>query len=270
MWTHLIPATIDGKAMHNVQNAMFAAAICYSMGKSLEDIRQGLRTFATSYFQAPGRLNVFEEHPFKVILDYGHNPAAMEAMTKLCVQLEPKGRKILCFSMPGDRRDEDIVAAASIVAGKFDHYICKADDGRRGRGDAEVPELLRKTLIENGVTDDQIQIIPSEVEAVSAALEMGETDDLVLVFGDNITRTWKQIIYFNRPEDGHKNVPKIDAPAAAEQSLNVVDNSLDPLADATPVEDAPDIPENMLLGGLRMIRDSRGVRLADAGEEDGD
>jgi cyanophycin synthetase len=270
MWTHLIPATIDGKAMHNVQNAMFAAAICYSMGKSLEDIRQGLRTFATSYFQAPGRLNVFEEHPFKVILDYGHNPAAMEAMTKLCVQLEPKGRKILCFSMPGDRRDEDIVAAASIVAGKFDHYICKADDGRRGRGDAEVPELLRKTLIENGVTDDQIQIIPSEVEAVSAALEMGETDDLVLVFGDNITRTWKQIIYFNRPEDGHENVPKIDAPATAEQSLNVVDNSLDPLADATPVEDAPDIPESMLLGGLRMIRDSRGVRLADAGEEDGD
>ena len=270
MWTHLIPATIDGKAMHNVQNAMFAAAICYSMGKSLEDIRQGLRTFATSYFQAPGRLNVFEEHPFKVILDYGHNPAAMEAMTKLCVQLEPKGRKILCFSMPGDRRDEDIVAAASIVAGKFDHYICKADDGRRGRGDAEVPELLRKTLIENDVPDDQIQIIPSEVEAVSAALEMGETDDLVLVFGDNITRTWKQIIYFNRPEDGHENVPKIDAPATAEQSLNVVDNSLDPLADATPVEDAPDIPESMLLGGLRMIRDSRGVRLADAGEEDGD
>jgi cyanophycin synthetase len=92
----------------------------------------------------------------------------------------------------------------------------------------------------------------------------------VLVFGDNITRTWKQIIYFNRPEDGHENVPKIDAPATAEQSLNVVDNSLDPLADATPVEDAPDIPESMLLGGLRMIRDSRGVRLADAGEEDGD
>ena len=27
MWTHLIPATIDGKAMHNVQNAMFAAGL---------------------------------------------------------------------------------------------------------------------------------------------------------------------------------------------------------------------------------------------------
>jgi cyanophycin synthetase len=269
MWTHLIPATIDGKAMHNVQNAMFAAAICYSMGKSLEDIRQGLRTFATSYFHAPGRLNVFEELPFKVILDYGHNPAAIEAMTKLCIQLEPKGRKILCFSMPGDRRDEDIVAAASIVAGKFDHYICKADDGRRGRSNAEVPELLKKTLIANGVDESQIQIIPSEVEAVDAALNLGETDDLVLVFGDNIARTWKQIIYFNRPQDNIDDSAHAK-PAAAPQSLTSDEGALDPLADATPVEDAPEIPENMLLGGMRMIRDSRGVRLEDSGDEDGD
>jgi len=271
MWTHLIPATIDGKAMHNVQNAMFAAAICHSMGKSLEDIRQGLRTFATSYFQAPGRLNVFEEHPFKVILDYGHNPAAMEAMTKLCTQLEPKGRRIICFSMPGDRRDEDIVAAATIVAGKFDHYICKADDGRRGRGDAEVPEMLRKTLIENGVSEDQIEVIPSEVDAVEAALNLGALDDLVLVFGDNIARTWKQIIYFNRPQEAADNAAQSEAKAEiAANTIAPVDNTLDPLAGATSVEDAPEIPESMFLDGMRMIRDSRGVRLEDTEDEDGD
>lgn len=269
MWTHLIPATIDGKAMHNVQNAMFATAICHSMGKSLEDIRQGLRTFATSYFQAPGRLNVFEEHPFKVILDYGHNPAAIEAMTKLCTQLEPKGRRLLCFSMPGDRRNEDIVAAAEIVAGKFDAYICRADDGRRGRGNAEVPELLRDTLLKNGVKEGQIQVIPDEVEAVDAALNMAERDDLLLVFGDNISRTWKQIIYFNRPQDEQGDEP--DTPTAPSAVIDVANVSLsDPLADATPVDDAPELPENILMGGLRMVRDSRGVRLEDDGDEDGD
>lgn len=271
MWTHLIPATIDGKAMHNVQNAMFAAAICFSMGKSLEDIRQGLRTFATSYFQAPGRLNVFDEHPFKVILDYAHNPAAIEAMTKLCTQLDPKGRRIICFSMPGDRRDEDIIAAAQIVAGKFDHYICKADDGRRGRGDSEVPDLLRKTLIEQGVSDTNISVIPSEATAVDAALDMAEADDLLLIFGDNISRTWKQVIYLNRPEDAVEEVADTGLePATASQTLGAPDGTLDPLADATPVEDAPDIPENMLHGGMRMIRDARGVRLEDTGDEDGD
>ena len=49
LWTHLIPATIEGKAMHNVQNAMFAAVMAYAMGVKVENIRQGLRTFDTSY-----------------------------------------------------------------------------------------------------------------------------------------------------------------------------------------------------------------------------
>ncbi|MDH3766811.1 MAG: cyanophycin synthetase, partial [Gammaproteobacteria bacterium] len=77
LWTHLIPATIEGRAMHNVQNAMFAAGLAYSMGVSLENIRHGLRTFDTTFFQAPGRMNIYTEHPFKVILDYAHNAAAV-------------------------------------------------------------------------------------------------------------------------------------------------------------------------------------------------
>ena len=201
MWTHLIPATMDGKAMHNVQNALFAAGICYSMGKSLEDIRHGLRTFTTSFFQAPGRMNVFDEHPFKVILDYGHNPAAIEAMSRLSDQLEPDGKRIVVVTLPGDRRNEDIQEAARIVAGRFDHYICRHLDVPRGRAEREVPELMRAKLIENGVDEAAISVIVDEAEAVDAALKMAQAGDLVLIFGDDITRTWKQIIYFNRPAD---------------------------------------------------------------------
>ena len=83
LWTHLVPATLEGQAVHNVQNAMVAAAMAYAMGVKLDDIRQGLRTFDTSYFQAPGRMNVFDQNGFKVILDYGHNPAAVDAMCTL-------------------------------------------------------------------------------------------------------------------------------------------------------------------------------------------
>ena len=38
LWTHLIPFTLEGQALHNVENAMFAAAMAYSMGVSLENI----------------------------------------------------------------------------------------------------------------------------------------------------------------------------------------------------------------------------------------
>ena len=39
LWAHLIPATLEGRAVHNVQNAMFAAGMTYSMGVKLEDAR---------------------------------------------------------------------------------------------------------------------------------------------------------------------------------------------------------------------------------------
>src|SRR5262249_18886694 len=128
LWTHLIPATLEGRAMHNVQNAMFAAAMAYSMGVKLEDVRHGLRTFDTTFFQAPGRMNIFDEHPFKVVLDYGHNPAAVGAMVDLVRRLEVKGRRICVLAAPGDRRDEDMREIARLAAGRFDHYICRRDD----------------------------------------------------------------------------------------------------------------------------------------------
>ena len=202
LWTHLIPATIEGRAMHNVQNAMFAAALAYNMGKSIEDIRHGLRTFDSTFFQAPGRMNIYDEHPFKVILDYAHNPAAVTAMCNLVDRFDPEGRRIVVLAAPGDRRDEDIREIAAIAAGHFDHFICRCDDNRRGRGPDEVAVMLKNKLLEEGISADRIDVVPDEQEATSTALRMAGLGDLILVLADNIKRSWKQIIYFNSEAKG--------------------------------------------------------------------
>ncbi len=246
LWSHLIPAALEGKAVFNVQNAMFAAAMAYSFGVDLDNIRHGLRTFDTSYFQAPGRMNVYDEHPFKVILDYGHNPAALQAVAELASQMEVTGRRICVVSMPGDRRDEDVADAGAALAGHFDQFICKADDRRRGRGHDEIPQLLRRALIDAGTGDEMISIIPDEVEAVNTALEMAVPGDLVVIFGDDTTRCWKQIIYFN--SDGEEAV--VEAAVAPDMSEPSFEEVID--SDQT------------------LIRDERGVRLARELSEDSD
>ena len=246
LWTHQIPATIEGKALHNVQNAMFAAAIAYSMEVSLDDIRQGLRTFDNTYFQAPGRLNVFDEHPFKVILDYAHNPHAVQAIVRLVDSLDTKGRRICVLAAPGDRRDEDIRAIAELCAGHFAHYICRRDDTLRGREPDEVPRLLREALLAAGVDDEAIEVIPDEQEAVHAGLERAQAGDLVLVMGDKISRCWKQITGFS-PE---LESPDIEAPRV---TLAV-----------EPVE----LPDIELPAADQFISDERGVRLARDEEND--
>src|SRR3546814_9316419 len=68
-------------------------------------------------------MNGFEEHPFKVLMDYGHNAHAVGMMADLAQRLDVTGRRIVVLAGPGDRRDEDLLAIAAAVAGKFDHYI---------------------------------------------------------------------------------------------------------------------------------------------------
>ena len=244
MWTHLIPATLEGRALHNVHNAMVAAAMAFSLGIKLDAIRQGLRTFDTTFFQAPGRMNVFNEHPFKVLMDYGHNAHAVGVMTDLAQRLDVTNRRIIVIAGPGDRRDEDLREIARVVAGKFDHYICRRDDALRGRDGDEVPRIIAKELIANGVAESAISIIADEQEAIDAALRMGKPGDLILIFADALTRSWKQIIKF-RPEG---------APAAA-------------VARAEPAVIEPAIEERAIVEMDGLVRDERGIRFAREAED---
>jgi cyanophycin synthetase len=248
LWTHLIPATLEGRALHNVQNAMFAAAMAFSLGIKLDAIRQGLRTFDTTFFQAPGRMNVFNEHPFKVLFDYGHNAHAVGVMADLAQRLDVAGRRIVVLAGPGDRRDEDLVAIAEAVAGRFDHYICRRDDSLRGRDGDEVPRIQSRALQDKGVPANAISIIPDEQEAISTALQMGQPGDLLLIFADALVRSWKQVIKF-RPEG------MAPAPVAAPATEPVASVA----APAAPIDEAS--------AWEGVVRDERGIHLSRESED---
>ncbi len=87
-------------------------------------------------------------------------------------------------------------------------------------------------------------MIPDEVESIDAALRSAAPGDLLLVFADNLSRCWNQIIHFE-PSD------------ASESSTAPV---------AVPI-DLPEVPVSLLTGDERLIRDERGVRLAREVEE---
>ncbi len=236
LWTHLIPATLEGRALHNVQNAMFAASMAFSMGIKLDAIRHGLRTFDTTFFQAPGRMNVFNEHPFKVVMDYAHNAHAVAVMADLAQRLDA-ARRIVVVAGPGDRRDEDLREIAQVVAGKFDHYVVRRDDSLRGRDGDEVPRIIARALQAAGVEESAISVIPDEQHAIDAALRMGRPGDLLLVFADALTRSWKQIIRFK---------PDGDMPAAAARAeVPVLETTLD---------------EQLVAAMEGVVRDERGLR----------
>ncbi len=118
LYTHLIPATFGGRARMNVANALAAAAAAWASGAHLHDIRQGLRTFTTSFFQAPGRMNELEANGVKVIIDYCHNVDGMRRLTEFVELSMAAGR---------DGRD------AEGSDGYGDGYVATQGDGSGDR-----------------------------------------------------------------------------------------------------------------------------------------
>jgi cyanophycin synthetase len=198
MWTHDIPATLEGQARFNLYNALAAAAIGHAMRVSVETIRHALGSFAPTFFQNPGRLNVYDEHPFRVVLDYGHNSDALTNIAAMLTQMRKRYKRVIgVLGGTGDRRDADIIRLGELAGTMFDLLIIKQDDNLRGRRSGEAAELIKEGAQRSGLSGDNIRTILPEPEAVDAALRMAQPRDLVVIFADLIPEVWQQITAFN-------------------------------------------------------------------------
>jgi cyanophycin synthetase len=195
-WTHLLPATFGGRARMNVQNSLAAAAAAFASGAPLHDIRLGLRTFSTSYYLSPGRLNEVEVNGVQVIVDYCHNAPGMrmlgdfvDRVGESLANTSELGRpsRIGVIATAGDRRDDDMRELGAIAAQHFDVVIVREDVALRGRGRGETAELVaegvRKTMGEGGRCK-QLEIILDEIAAVRHAMSRANPGDLAVLCVD--------------------------------------------------------------------------------------
>jgi len=208
-----IPATLRGAAEFNVANALAAIGICYVHGIIPNQMRAALHTFATSFEQTPGRMNVFDGHGFRVIMDYAHNPAGLTALSATLAKMRPNhGQAIGMVSIPGDRRDEDILEMGGIAAKAFDQLVFREQPDARGRPRGEVMRLLSEGALAAGFPPDAIHRLPQEEEAVAACLRAARPGDLVVLLPTEVEKTWKQVMDF----DGeHQPFPAAETAEAA-------------------------------------------------------
>ena len=210
-WVHTLPATFEGKARMMVQNAMAAAAAAHAAGAHLHDIRQGLRSFTTSIYQAPGRLNVFDLDGVKVLIDYAHNAAGLETLGDFVERLTsdaPSGGRpgeaswsanlrVAVVATAGDRRDEDMRELGRVAARYFDDVIIREDRGTRGRERGEtaahVLEGVREAMAEGGTRAGHVEVVVDEMDATRKALDRSRPGDLVVLCVDYATEVYKEV-----------------------------------------------------------------------------
>ena len=161
-------------------------------------IRTALGSFTTSFEQTPGRLNLYDGHPFRALLDYAHNPSGLAHLRDLVAHLRPpRGRVIGVMGVAGDRRDEDIRQMGGIAAGMYDELVAREDELRRGRPVGEGARLLTEGALAGGLAPERITTILTEREAVEHGLRMAQPGDLVIFLATQVEGTWQQIRDFD-------------------------------------------------------------------------
>jgi len=196
-WTHLLPSTFGGAAKMNVANAMAAAGAAFAAGAPLHDIRQGLRTFTTSYYLSPGRMNLLDINHTEVVVDYCHNPPGMRMLGDFVESYSAqraglsdlgKASRIGMIGAAGDRRDEDIRELGAIAAEHFDVLVVREDDRLRGRTPGATAELVargaRARMADGTARCRQVEIVLEELAAVRHCMARANPGDLVVLCVD--------------------------------------------------------------------------------------
>ncbi|NIA27855.1 MAG: hypothetical protein GWP02_07335 [Desulfobulbaceae bacterium] len=175
-----IPITLGGAARHNVANSLAAAALTWCMGVSPQDIGAGLKTMSQE--ENPGRCNVYHIRGFTVIVDFAHNPEALQALLSMAGRLATK-RKALCFGQAGDRPDDLIreLARSAWESGLDRVFVSELARYHRGREDGDVFAVIKDELLNRGADALQIEHHGEEIESLNSALEWAEPGDLIVM-----------------------------------------------------------------------------------------
>jgi cyanophycin synthetase len=181
-----VPLTFGGLIGFQVENAMAAAAAAWTLGVPFEMIRHALETFVNDPQKVPARFNVVQFRGSTIVIDYGHNSAALVALCDAFNKM-PHERRLIVYTAAGDRRDEDIIRQAELIGNAFDEMVLYEDQCRRGRADGEVITLMRQGLaLGTRLKQDRIHETRGEMVAIEMTLRRMHPGDLVLIQADQV------------------------------------------------------------------------------------
>jgi cyanophycin synthetase len=229
-----LPGSFGGRAPHVIANALAAVAACRGLGVSAKDIRRALGTF-TPGESNPGRGNVYLAGGSPVIVDYGHNAAALDATGRMISSVWG-GEPVAAITLPGDRRDDLVAQSAEAIAAWFGRVAIYEDADKRGRRPGEMTELITAAMrgARPGIT-------PAAADGPQAALrtavEMAAGHPVLFLY-EKLATAHEALAALNaRPWPADAVAP---APAGAVTAVPAGSGPVTPAAGTGPVTPAAD------------------------------
>lgn len=161
--------------LHNVLNALAAAAAALALGLSLPAIQAGL----CAARPLPGRLELVSTTPCPILVDYAHTPDALAKVLGALREITDR-RMIVVFGAGGDKDQGKRGPMGETVGRLADVPIVTSDNPR-----SEDPQAIIAAIME-GVRrsgNPRALPVPDRREAIAAALAMADARCLVLIAG---------------------------------------------------------------------------------------
>jgi cyanophycin synthetase len=211
-----VPSTMNGLADFQVANLLASIAACRAQNVPRQVIGKALKKF-TSYTNNPGRVNLYKLNGGHVIVDYGHNANAFEAICQMVRKWEDR-RVTGVIGVPGDRDDSLIVHAARVAARGFHRLIIREDHDLRGREPGAVAQMLCDAARDEAPQTD-CQVVLDETDALHHAVKTMQRGEVVVLFYDKL-ESLRQVLqtYSAQP------VQSINSPGSDKQPPRARDN----------------------------------------------
>jgi cyanophycin synthetase len=174
-----IPITFGGAAAYQISNVMAAIAAARAYGLPAERVAETLMDY-TGVEHNAGRGNLYRVGGGYVLVDYGHNPEAFNAVGRTLRNLN-MGRITAVVGVPGDRDDEIIRRAGRAAARRFDRLILREDEDLRGRKSGDVPKLLCLAAAEES-PGIECRVVLDEQDALELAISEMREGEIVVIF----------------------------------------------------------------------------------------
>lgn len=164
----------------NMYNTLCAAAVAEAIGMPFSAVINGIRNVK----KVDGRFNIINTAKCSVIIDFAHTDDGIANILRAIREFAP-ARIITVFGCGGNRDKTKRAVMGKIVATLSDHCFVTSDNPRF---EPPVDIILQ---IESGIKEigkTNYTPIVDRKEAIRAALEMAEKDDIVLIAGKGAER----------------------------------------------------------------------------------
>lgn len=189
-------------ARFNVYNVLNVIAILHNQGYALETILPLLETIKG----VEGRLNAIDlGQDFSVYVDYAHSPDSFKVVFEYLNSIKEEGARLISvFGGTGNRDRGKRPMTAALATEMCDHVIITEVDNRFEKTEDIIAEVV------SGVVDTNYEVIVDRVEAVTHAINIAQTNDIIVLLGKGQERVLQRGAVFE---------PFIGDDVAAENAL---------------------------------------------------